>query len=219
MVPVPLARAGGPLVMPPTTVGGCDFFADPDRSADEAPIFWRPEFDPATVILEKCLAEAPGTILFRASAWRGELISQSAADGLHLILVDGGSEHRLWMPERPMENTPLATVIPLNVDAETRAAASIRFYRHIAGAKPSFRHWASRQRQERLALSLRALDGHLDGAAYRTIAEALFGSVRAGAEPWRTASLRDNTIRLVRTGKKLMAGGYRDLLRGRTSVR
>jgi hypothetical protein len=51
---------------------------------------------------------------------------------------------------------------------------------------------------------------------YRAIAEAFFGSVRASAKPWKTASVRDITICLVRNGRKLMTGGYRDLLRGRS---
>jgi hypothetical protein len=57
--------------------------------------------------------------------------------------------------------------------------------------------------------------GERRGATYRAIAEALFGPVRVSAESWKTASVRDNAIRLVRNGTKLMTGGYRDLLRGR----
>jgi hypothetical protein len=62
---------------------------------------------------------------------------------------------------------------------------------------------------------LRALDGHLSEASYREIAEVLFGIRRLEREAWKTSSLRDQTIRLVKGGVVLMRAGYRRLLRGR----
>ena len=59
-----------------------------------------------------------------------------------------------------------------------------------------------------------ALDGHLAEASYREIAEALFGARRVEGEMWKTSSLRDRTIRLVKGGLALMRAGYRKLLRG-----
>ncbi|WP_247387503.1 MULTISPECIES: DUF2285 domain-containing protein [unclassified Bradyrhizobium] len=57
----------------------------------------------------------------------------------------------------------------------------------------------SAQRRERLALALCALDGHLDGASYRVIAEVLFGRKRIPERAWKTHELRSRTIHLVRT--------------------
>jgi hypothetical protein len=62
---------------------------------------------------------------------------------------------------------------------------------------------------------LRALDGHLTDASYREIAQALFGAQRVQREAWKTSSLRDQTIRLVKGGVDLVRAGYRKLLRGR----
>jgi len=73
----------------------------------------------------------------------------------------------------------------------------------------------TRQRRDRLVLMVRALDGHLAEASYREIAEALFGTRRVERDTWKTSSLRDRTIRLVRGGIDLMRAGYRRLLRGR----
>jgi hypothetical protein len=68
--------------------------------------------------------------------------------------------------------------------------------------------------QRRLALILRALDAHQCGENYRDIARALFGARRVPAgSAWKTHDVRDRTIRLVRTGLRLMRGGYLDLLR------
>lgn len=73
----------------------------------------------------------------------------------------------------------------------------------------------TRQRCDRLVLMLRALDGHLAEASYREIARVLFGIQRLERESWKTSSLRDQTIRLVKGGLALMRAGYRRLLRGR----
>jgi hypothetical protein len=62
---------------------------------------------------------------------------------------------------------------------------------------------------------LRALDGHLAEASYREIARVLFGVRRLERDAWKTSSLRDQTIRLVKGGVALMRAGYRRLLRGR----
>jgi hypothetical protein len=70
------------------------------------------------------------------------------------------------------------------------------------------------QRRQRLVLTLRALDGRLDGETYRAIAQALFGATRVPTGVgWKTHDLRDRTIRLARAGVTLMQGGYLELLR------
>jgi hypothetical protein len=72
----------------------------------------------------------------------------------------------------------------------------------------------TRLQRLQLVLALRALDGHLAGATYREIAEVLFGASRVPTGAlWKTHDLRGRTIRLVRTGLKLLRGGYLDLLR------
>jgi hypothetical protein len=70
------------------------------------------------------------------------------------------------------------------------------------------------QRRRRLALTLRALDGRLDGEPYRAIAQSLFGATRVPTGiGWKTHDLRDRTIRLARAGMTMMQGGYLELLR------
>ncbi len=104
-------------------------------------------------------------------------------------------------------------VLPLDQLFEVRATAAIRLCRSLSGRSPG-RNPAELPpaRRERLILALRALDGRLEKASYRDIAEALFGSSRMPERGWKTHDLRDRTVRLARLGFSLMHGGYRRLL-------
>ncbi|MDQ2102808.1 DNA -binding domain-containing protein, partial [Azospirillum isscasi] len=63
--------------------------------------------------------------------------------------------------------------------------------------------------------ALQALDAALAGASLRDTAEAVFGPKRVAADWFRSSPLRDQVRYLVRRGRRLMAGGYRDLLASR----
>ncbi|HEY2533656.1 MAG TPA: DUF2285 domain-containing protein [Xanthobacteraceae bacterium] len=112
---------------------------------------------------------------------------------------------------------PLSAVLPLDDDLPIRATAALRLWARMA-QRPTRQEEPlplTRQHRDRLVLMVRALDGHLAEASYREIAEALFGTRQIEREAWKTSSLRDRTIRLVRGGVDLMRTGYRKLLRGR----
>ncbi|MHB8886148.1 MAG: DUF2285 domain-containing protein [Methylovirgula sp.] len=126
-----------------------------------------------------------------------------------------GEAHQLWLPAPPVEGSPVAAVIPLDDLAPQRSDAALRFWRHMEGAQARAGPTTRPQDLPRVMRALQALDGHLNGASYRAIAEILFGAARVAAEPWKTASIRDATIRLVRSGITFMQGNYRDLLRRR----
>jgi hypothetical protein len=67
----------------------------------------------------------------------------------------------------------------------------------------------------RLALVLRALDGHLAGASQQQIAISLFGPRRVEGE-WREPGgyIRDRVRRAISRGRHMMTSGYLELLRG-----
>lgn len=140
-------------------------------------------------------------------------MSRVAADGLHALLTDGPVQHRLWLPEAVAEGDPLICVLPLGAAAAIGAQAALAFWRHVAGRRAP--RWRPDPRLDRTTLALRALDGHAAGASYRALAEVLFGPQRVGAHAWKTSSVRDATIRLVRSGMSMMRGNYRRLLRNR----
>lgn len=107
--------------------------------------------------------------------------------------------------------------MPLDASAPARLRALSRLLRHLDGDPPP-PDPITAQRRHRLKAMLRALDGRASGAAHREIAAALWGDDRVAAQPWKTSSLRDATLRLVRDGGAMVAGGYVALLGGRSSV-
>jgi hypothetical protein len=139
---------------------------------------------------------------------------KQASDGWHAVMRIHGAQHHLWLKDAPKLGVSYAAELPLDPDFEIRAHASHRLWRAVNGRPPGppF-HRLSAQRRERLALALRALDGHIDGASYRVIAEVLFGRKHIPESAWKTHELRSRTIRLVQAGLALMRGGYRALLR------
>jgi hypothetical protein len=139
---------------------------------------------------------------------------RAASDGWYVVLPLGGATHRLWLPAEPVKRVTYCVKLPLDGDFEVRVRAAQRLWRAVNNRPlgPAVDGLTLQQRA-RLAMALRALDGHLEGASYRTIAEVLFGRTRMPDRAWKTHDLRSRTIRLVQLGLRMMRGGYRDLLR------
>jgi len=124
-----------------------------------------------------------------------------------------GSDLRVLISGDPAPDRVLAALVILDRHGAERLEVVARLLAASKGASQDRR--LTPQRCRRLRQVLRALDGHGAGAAYRAIAEVLFGLRRIAAFPWKTSPLRDTTIRLVRDGLALLRGGYRRLLRRR----
>jgi hypothetical protein len=170
---------------------------------------------PTVVVLEPASSRFEGVLPRDIAALGGQVIEHIDPDGRHLVIRDHG-ELRLWMPHVSADQ-PLSVVIPIDQEAETRIKRALGFWHWIARpASPITEPFPlTEQQRDRLILMLRALDGRLAKASYREIAEALFGAHRLEREAWKTSSLRDRTIRLVRGSFTLMQSGYRKLLRGK----
>lgn len=207
----PGARRQAPLV-----AGGWPFLADPAQRADAQGVFWLAEVHASTVILVASPDSHPEAIVFTPATWPGDVVSRPGFGGLHVLVRAGVTRHRLWLPQVLGEGTPLAASVPLDSLAPARSEAAMKFWRHVQAGRLPVIPAVPARRHERSLSVLRALDGHLAGASYRAVAEALYGPTRVAAEVWKTSSVRDVTIRLVRSGRVLMRGGYRKLLkRGR----
>jgi hypothetical protein len=191
-------------------VGVCDFAVDPNLPADRTALIWLPHLDTSVVLV----APAPQSFTNARSLGVAPAFERRGPDGDYLI-VDGDGRLPLVLIAGASVAAPAAVVMPLDADFAARVDAALRLWRLATGRpKRPTPNRMTLQRRKRLGLTLRALDGHLAGETYRVIAQVLFGSARvpAGAG-WKTHDLRDRTIRLVRTGVRLMHGGYLDLLR------
>lgn len=196
--------------------GGFVFACDPKLAATAAPAIWRPELVPHSVILVPAPASFEDAHRLVSPDLPGQLIAYDGRDGRHVVLQDRSGAHHLWLREmHPAMG--LAAVIPLDETVLLRVAGLLRLQRHLAGKIPGPipRGWDLTARlRQRLMLMVRALDGHQAQASYREIALALFGPSAVARYPWKTSSVRGQTIRLVNDAVATMEGGYRKLLRG-----
>lgn len=132
-------------------------------------------------------------------------LSYSTETGhIHLILLNGlGSDQ------------PISAHVPLDALGLDRIEALTRLWRSLHGHKAPPNSRMTAQQRRRLKNMLRAVDGRLNDADYREIAEVIFGVERVASEPWKTSALRDAVIDLVKDGFAMIDGGYRRLLRHR----
>jgi hypothetical protein len=132
-------------------------------------------------------------------------------DGPDYVAEHAGAVVRLHIDPNGIE--PPAVLLPLDLLFEQRANAAVRVWRALLGRPPGPNPAAlSKARQNRLVLSLRALDARTEKATHREIAEVLFGAAGISGRAWKTHDLRDRTFRLVRFGLGMMQGGYLRLL-------
>jgi hypothetical protein len=191
--------------------GGCDFLADPSLRADQAAVIWHPDEHDQVVLLTTARAASSG-LRFAPGNWPANILRRDAADGCHLVVGDRTVRFQLWFPAAPSDGGVMTALLPADGTAAARAEATLRFWRYVRDGRAEPVP-ARQPRSNRRVMMLRALDGHLDGAAYREIAEALFGAGRVADGPWKTSPWRDRIIRLVRQGQAMAKGGYRHLLR------
>ena len=178
-------------------------------------MIWRPELVPHSVVLVPAPDSFAGARPLESSQL-AEFAAFQGADGRHLVLQDDDGAHRLWLRGlRP--GAQMAALVPLDANVLLRLAGLLRLERHLDGrpAGPLPRAWTITARlRRRLGLMLRALDGHLAQARYREVAQILYGPGAVARYPWKTSSIRGQTIRLVKDAVVTMEGGYRNLLRG-----
>jgi hypothetical protein len=189
-------------------------FADPAKSAREAPVFWRADRQRRAIC---CTART-------ASNDTDERINLAAFGGGRGVLVMNSSEHIAIHGHRKsasmvVTGSPFAIgdcALTFHVQGLENAAAACETLRILnqlrsngTGPTPP-----TERMDEKYLSYLVALDGHLAGRTYRDIAEILYGPDRVKAV-WisETRHLKDKVRRAVAAGIELMNGGYLKLLR------
>lgn len=180
---------------------------NPEATAREVPIHWSPSLVSSDLILSILPVPAVSEVApIDLQTMTGNNTTTSA------IIGTGSSELRVsFLDISATPDATLCVVIPLDASIPERIEALSRLWR-LLHDKPAPDHRLSRDKRNRLRQMARASDGRASGASAREIAAGLFGKRRVGEQDWRTSSLRYTTLRLLRDGDELVAGGYRELL-------
>jgi hypothetical protein len=192
-------------------IGGCGFAADPDSDSVENPVFWDISIDTVYVFLQHSTGPpVVNHLALNLATTRG------GSEGFFAVI--GEKKHRMpvLLPLNKEAECALVVAIPVTPDAQNRLVSATRFLGLLRG-KPLADPRITAQRRSRLRQILRASDALCCGASHRDIAEALFGKHRISGPDWHESSLRYAIIRLIRDGKVLVEGGYRELLKHRES--
>jgi hypothetical protein len=186
---------------------GLRFPVPPELAAAEAPLFWRADVAPAHVVI--LTRSALGGLSGRALAGLS-LARRQGEDGLHLRFAGG---LQALVPAGLDLAEPLAAQAALDPELAVRLTALDALQRRLRGLASSPASLSIHARR-RAGLMVRALDGRAEGASYRDIAAHVLG---AAPDPlaWRTSTARDVAIRLCRSARRFMGGGYQMLLRRR----
>ncbi|AZO71359.1 MAG: DUF2285 domain-containing protein [Mesorhizobium sp.] len=191
--------------------GGCDFAARPDLSALMQEVLWSPLADPAVVTL----MPSPDFLSCVSPTTPVEFgTPRESPQGFHAIRNGGIATQLLLLPGSAASRS-LTALIPLDSQTLGRVEALVRFWRSCHGRPVAPDTRMTVQQRRRLRLMMQAADGRTNGASYREIATAFYGAGRVASNPWKTSSLRDTVIGLVKGGGNLIAGGYLQLLRHR----
>ncbi len=168
-----------------------------------AAVPWLPAALPTIVTLSKAPASISPPSL-RLSASMSEILRGRARP-------QDPVQHVKFQPYAGAE--PLAALLPFDLLFEVRAGAALQLWRAVTGRSvgPNLSRLPV-DRRRRLTLALRALDGQIDGASHRQIADTFFAASRISDRDWISHDLRDRTGRVVRLGVSMMRGGYKQLL-------
>ena len=195
--------------------GLCARFADPTKTALETPVFWSPKDNPYTLNASAssdvdvsehdfCLGEfAKSCFVLKTRGCKTHVLLRQDWESVHLI-VDGDKSSKL---------SDYVTIELSSYDGLKQKLSSIKRLQNWRLKVPS-KASLSEAKSIKLYRQLRALKARQAGKSYRQIAQDLFGKRRVDTD-WKgdSPALKGQVRRLVKRGRYLMEGGYRDLLK------
>lgn len=105
--------------------------------------------------------------------------------------------------------------IPLDPDSLGRIETLSRLLAALQGRAIPRDSRVTAQQHRRQKAMLRAIDGHGTGSSQRDIAAAILNAPDLPRDAWQSAETRFAVRRLLADARKLIAGGYRRLLKHR----
>ena len=138
----------------------------------------------------------------------------AAGEELHHLL-DAGSGRRLQILQSNPDATALVALVPLDRDGFVRLDAVYHLLARLHGRVVPIDRRLTRQKRLRARRMLQAYDGRCAGASQREIAEVIFRMPAMTRDEWQSAAQRFAVMALLRDARRMVAGGYRSLLRPR----
>ncbi len=140
------------------------------------------------------------------------VLGELTGDGFHAIAADSEGDHRLWF-DNGKEPVRAAILLPIDPHFWWRHRNAGRLVRRLQGQRTG--RWPVEQRLStfqlhRAALMLRAWDGVESGASRRAVASVLLNQNLATlrALDWKNAPERRRLVRILKTCRDTIEGGY-----------
>ncbi|HVJ00934.1 MAG TPA: DUF2285 domain-containing protein [Sphingomonas sp.] len=197
----------------------CSFAEDSSLPATEARIFFERSADPFVLPCDAVDGAEGGSDLLETGCFSALLRGADHCE--QVLFTDGLRNLRLELRHGTLRAGPVRLCFrlegPAGIDAPLLALRRLAAF-HRLGRMPRLLY-PRHPRVERAILTLRAWDASNAGASQREIAMLLFGAACAGRE-WNAPSdyLHSRIKRMLRAARSLVAGDWRQLLRGRSRM-
>lgn len=188
--------------------------ADPGQDARQAEVFWRKEICSSILPLESIpLTSAKSSQFLSLDGMRCQVALIDDEETHHVLFREDGRFLQLEV-HGPLTGAVLLTPALLQEEeAPNRLIAMRRLSDLVARRALRPELYPPERRAARFMTMIKALDGAIMKLRHRDIAVRLFGVERVAKE-WSDPGnhMRDQVRRAIRSGRRMMEGGYRRLL-------
>jgi hypothetical protein len=196
--------------------GGCAFVEDSGCPAPRARLLWDSQHDHSVLTVEAKPASSRHRDTFDLARFFDMATALTTDRGEHVVISDGYRRIRIDAERETLCQGPVHLKYKLQgVDGIEGKILTLRRLVALSRLGRFARHLHPPERlAPRWVAALRVYDAAQDGAGYREIAIALYGEASVELN-WRGGSdfLRLRIQRLLRSGRQMVTGGYRSLLR------
>lgn len=198
--------------------GACDFALDPSDLAPRDRLIWRPDVFSFTTLIGPPPDDFPDAIAVDPDRLPDVTARFEAEDGLHIIMGRNRNIMRVRF-ERGCQCYGTVQIPGLPYDRARLETANC-FLRWLDGVRVGTSPegaWLTPFRRHKLTRLLCVADGIDAGATLQEIGAFLLAPelARLSAAAWSDSAERKRIGRWAKQARNLIAGGYRDLLRGK----
>lgn len=194
---------------------GLQFLSDPHDRAIDGPVLWSPAANPNVLVV----VGTPDSMKSDYELQMPVALTRKSAGTLYVVSPLGDLTFNVTFQSKSKPGTRCAALFPIDNNCLSRIEALTRFWHALSGHRVPPDTRLTLQQRRRFRFMIQAVDGRTKNATYREIANVIYGASRVATDAWKTSPLRDSTIALVRDGKAMIEGKYRQLLKHRRRER